>query len=272
MPQAALLLLSLIPASALLVQPRSLLSTPVRAAPAAAARTAPIACAAAAGAENTDFKQLLFIYPAATAAQFGLIASLFKAIDAVGPLPAFAVPTLFLFLSLRSRIFSLLPASRPNRAEQDGKATPVEVKRPSWTPPGIAFPFIWSTISLLRASSSLVVWRATSRVLASPPLLVLVLHLCVGDTWNCITNVERRQGTSALGVFAVLASVYAAVGVYFQTVPLAGKLLAPSAVWISIATVLTWSIWNLNGRQPLLPKADGKSVTLRLPLSDILEN
>ena len=147
-----------------------------------------------------------------------------------------------------------LPAQRPNRAEQDGNATPAEIKRPSWTPPGIAFPFIWLTISCLRAASSTLIWRSTGRYLFSLPLLALVLHLCVGDTWNCVTNVERRMGTSALGVIAVLASVYTAVGVYYKTRPLAGLLLAPSACWISIATVLTWRIWQLNGCDPLLRK------------------
>ena len=110
-------------------------------------------------ADATDYKQIA-TYPTATALQCALIASVFKGIDTVvGTLPGFAIPPIFLFLSLRSRVFSLLPASRPKRSDQDGNATPREVKRPSWTPPGIAFPFIWSTISLLRAFSSLLVWH-----------------------------------------------------------------------------------------------------------------
>lgn len=212
-------------------------------------------------------------YKFAVLAELSLIAACFRAIDVLLTLPAFAIVPLFLFLSLRSRVFSPLVASRPVRSEQLGAATPIEVKRPSWTPPGIAFPFIWSTISILRATSSLLVWRATGRKLFSLPLLVLVLHLAIGDTWNNITNVERRLGTSALGVFSVLASVYAAVGVYYRAVPLAGLLLAPSAVWISIASVLTWSIWSINTpRQPLFPRqGDGKASGLRLPLSQVFE-
>ena len=129
------------------------------------------------------------------------------------------------------------------------------MKRPSWTPPGFAFPIIWITISLLRAASSTLVWRACGRTLFSAPLLALVLHLCVGDTWNCVTNIEQRLGVSAAGVLAVLASVYTAVAVYYKTTPLAGLLLAPSACWITIASVLTWTIWSMNEpRQPLLPR------------------
>ena len=238
---------------------------------------APLPTPAAETAGSVDLAQLAR-YPLATLGEFATIAALFRLIDASITLPTLAVPPLFLFLSLRSRVFSLLPAARPPRGgydNEDGKRkAPVrkEVMRPKWTPPGIAFPFIWITISFLRAASSTLVWRACGKTLCSAPLLLLVLHLCIGDTWNCVTNVEQRLGTSALGVLAVLASVYAAVGVYFKTVPLAGLLLAPSAGWISIATVLTWTIWNMNGREPLLPKeGDEKAARLRMPLSDLFE-
>ena len=65
-------------------------------------------------------------YPVATAAQAGLIATFFRAVDACGQLPAPLVPPLFAFLSLRSRLFSPLPANRPPRGgfEVDGKRVP----------------------------------------------------------------------------------------------------------------------------------------------------
>jgi len=206
-------------------------------------------------------------YPLATAAEFGLIASCLRGLDAIGKLPTPLVPMLFAFLSLRSRLFSPISARRPPRGGFEGKATPTDIKRPSWTPPGIAFPFIWLAITGLRATSATIVWRAGGRALCTAPLLTLVAHLCVGDTWNCVTNAERRLGVSAVGVIAVLASIYKAVYTFYTVTPLAGFILAPSAVWISIASVLTWTIWSINTpRQPLLPRQDGKASTLQVPL------
>ena len=287
-----LLLCALLPcAHTLLAAPRALprLATPAR------LSTPPRMEVAYGDADGvTDFRPLppppawvgkpvdwahLAAYPLATAGEFAILAALFRAVDAVVTLPTFLVPPLFLFLSLRSRIFSFVPASRPPRGgyenEPGKRRAPVraEVKRPSWTPPGFAFPIIWITISLLRAASSTLVWRACGRTLFSAPLLALVLHLCVGDTWNCVTNIEQRLGVSAVGVLAVLASVYTAVAVYYKTTPLAGLLLAPSACWITIASVLTWTIWSINEpRQPLLPReGEGKNAAWRLPLSAMLE-
>ncbi len=58
---------------------------------------------------------------------------------------------------------------------------------------------------------------------------------------------------SKTGVFLVWLSVVNAVRLYNQTLPLAAKVLLPSAVWISIANVLVFSIWRLNGSEPFYP-------------------
>ena len=202
-------------------------------------------------------------YFVATGIQYGLLAGALKGMDkllAARTLPLPVVGLLFCFLSLRSRVASVLDNSRPNREANEGKATPSDVQRPSWTPPGVAFPFIWLTITGLRGVSSALVYQQT-RALYSGPLLAMILHLSIGDTWNCITNVEKRLGVGAVGVLAVWASVWNAIYRYYQVAPVAGKILSPSGVWISIATVLCWSIWRINKPvQPLWPvKGDGKS-------------
>ena len=202
-------------------------------------------------------------YVGATAVQYKLLMLALSGVDKLLKLPKPAVWLLFAFLSLRSRVVSLLDNSRPNREAQKGKATPVDVKRPSWTPPGIAFPFIWLTITALRATAAQMAYAGSLR---NPALDALVLHLCIGDTWNCITNVERRLGVSAVGCFAVWGSVFRAVKAFgASSAPKAAYVLAPSLAWISVACVLTASIWNLNGRPPVYPaEGDGDSADLRL--------
>lgn len=167
-----------------------------------------------------------------------------------------AVFAWFLFNALRSRVFSPLNASRPKVAGE--KKAIDERKRPSWMPPPLAFPIIWSTIALLRAGSSVAVFTTTG-TLNDPAIFAMVAHLAVGDTWNSINNVEKRLGTAVLGVGAVLLSVYNVVFQYYSVLPTAGFLIAPSAVWISVATFLVYSIWKLNPApdgelEPLLPR------------------
>lgn len=156
----------------------------------------------------------------------------------------------FAFMSLRSRVFSVLDNSRPRVADEAKEIQ--QRKRPSWMPPPFVFPIVWTTIAVLRTVSSSIIFENSGSLLARP-LLFFYLHLCVGDVWNTINNVEKRLGAAVPGVFAVWLSVVAAVRAYYKFVPLAGLVLLPSAVWISIANVLVCSIWALNGKEPLYP-------------------
>ncbi len=112
-------------------------------------------------------------------------------------------------------------------------------------PPPYAFQVIWSVIAVLRTVSSTIVYDKQNTLLCRE-LLTFVAHLCIGDTWNTINNVENRLGTAALGVNFVFASVWYTIYRYHKCVPLAGYILAPSGVWLSVATVLIYTIWKLN--------------------------
>mmetsp|Transcript_45417 Transcript_45417/g.95197 ORF Transcript_45417/g.95197 Transcript_45417/m.95197 type:complete len:88 (-) Transcript_45417:454-717(-) len=81
-----------------------------------------------------------------------------------------------------------------------------------------------------------------------------MIHLTIGDTWNSINNYEQRRGTAVAGVFLVWLSALAATFSYFTVLPIAGLLLVPMCTWLSIAGCLIWSIWRLNGSDPVLPR------------------
>jgi translocator protein len=234
--------------------------------------------------KTPDF-QAAFSYLAATTVQWSLIVGFLHLLQIFGfnridKLP-FAVPdiapTVFVgvftfFMALRSRVFSPLDNSRPKATNND----PVfkERKRPSWTPPPLAFPFIWLTIACLRAVSTALVFN-TKQTLLCTPICAFMGHLCIGDTWNTINNVEKRLGTAVLGVSFVWASAVYATKLYFDTLPLAGKVLAPSCVWLTIASFLVYSIWRmnslyLNDRSSLFPsKEESFRCPWRLPFTSL---
>jgi len=214
--------------------------------------------------------------------QLTLISGLFSFFDLLSlrlrrpfhPVLAFLV---FAFLSLRSRAFNILDNGRPDirggkvgNLDEGDNGDPAVVKGfndrvlPSWTPPGIFFPIMWVLIiTPLRSLSSLMIYNASGGKFSSPAVMALVLHLCVGDVWNTVNNSERRYGAAAMGVLVVLATAVRAAVVYGGVVPRAGKLLGLTAVWISVASVLTWDIWRLNGKDTLYPveNEDGTSRT-----------
>ncbi|GAX81709.1 hypothetical protein CEUSTIGMA_g9137.t1 [Chlamydomonas eustigma] len=170
----------------------------------------------------------------------------------------------FLVVSIKSRIFSPLDASRPNvKGEKEAIS---QRKRPSWMPPPLTFPLVWTTIGLLRATSSVMVWEACGRDLLSLPLITMMLHLAIGDAWNHCNNVEQNLGMAVPGVvLGCLGSGIFVTASYFMVDKTAGMVLSPMCLWLTIASALVYSIWCINPRedgqkQPLFPVREANSL------------
>jgi translocator protein len=195
-------------------------------------------------------------YGGALVIQLGIVFSLFTGLDALvayfklqQQVPFAVNFVLFYVFALKSRVFNPLANTRPKpstleiEAADDNKVT----IRPSWTPPGFIFPIMWLLIiGPIRAVTSAMVY-ATTGSYACWPILALMLHLGIGDVWNTINNVERRYGASVSGVFLVWLSKAHAAYQYMQVDDgLAGKILAITLVWLTIASALITRTWQLN--------------------------
>lgn len=202
--------------------------------------------------------RVTLIYKLGTIAQVVLmvlaLAGMDKLIDFINSnysLPGWVstfVAGLFLaLLSLRSRLFSPLDNTR-------SRTTYDELIRPKWAPPPLAFPIVWMSIAVLRVISSLLIWQQLQQQFLVLPLIAFVIHLAFGDTWNTIFTVEKRLGASVpVVILGPWLSSLIVTFIYWQTNPLAGIILAPSCIWLTVASLLVLSIWQLNGKEPLYP-------------------
>ena len=193
----------------------------------------------------------VFKYAVAIAVQVGLFATVFTGLDklvshfAIQKIPFAINFFLFYFLALRSRVLNPLANNRPNVKNLEAQNKPKR-NMPSFTPPGVVFPIVWLLIiGPIRAAASSMIYNQLGTY-ANLPILALMLHLSIGDVWNTINNVEQRYGTSVTGVLCVWLSKAHAAYRYYQVVPLAGKLLGATLVWLTIATTLIVATWRLN--------------------------
>ena len=207
--------------------------------------------------KEIDLKALS-VYKLGTILQIGIIILAFwgmeKIVILVDNYPSFPnwlstvfAGLFFTLLSIRSRLFSPLNNTR-------SRNTYDSIVRPKWAPPPLAFPIVWMTIAVLRVISSLLIWQQMNQQFLVLPLIAFAVHLALGDTWNTIFTVERRLGAAVpvviLGPWlsALIVTIF-----YWQINPLAGIILAPSCVWLTVAAVLVFRIWQLNGKEPLYP-------------------
>mmetsp|Transcript_9080 Transcript_9080/g.12069 ORF Transcript_9080/g.12069 Transcript_9080/m.12069 type:complete len:313 (+) Transcript_9080:165-1103(+) len=209
-------------------------------------------------------------YGVALATQVSLFYGFFTLLDTAVASTGFDVPfgvnvALFYIMSLRSRIFNPLSNKRPDVKTMEAEGA-MKRNMPSWTPPGVVFPIMWILIiGPLRAVSSAMVYDVTQSYV-DPAILAFAIHLSIGDVWNTINNVERRYGAAVSGVACVWLSKANTAYQYNQVSTTAGQLMSIPLVWLTVASALVASTWQLNPDEqtgevdPLYPVA-GKAST-----------
>lgn len=122
-----------------------------------------------------------------------------------------------------------------------------ELVRPDWAPPAKVFGPVWTTLYILMGIALYLVWsRRSTSPSANSWLGLFAVQLAVNAVWSWLFF-EWRLGLWAFADCALLAVL---VGVLvWRARPISGVaalLLLPYLAWVSFATVLSWTMWQLN--------------------------
>lgn len=117
------------------------------------------------------------------------------------------------------------------------------LQKPVWTPPDWAFPVVWTTLYLLMSYSAM---RVALLPGAGMALALWGLQLALNTLWTPIFFGLRRMREGFVVILALWAAVAATVWTFGQTDLLAGALMLPYLLWVSIAATLNFSVWRLN--------------------------
>lgn len=115
------------------------------------------------------------------------------------------------------------------------------------TPPDLAFPIAWSTLSLLMA---LAAWRAT---LAAPAaarwhtLWPFVAQLAANALWSILFFGLHWMGLALLDLLLLWGLIVLTMRRFARVSALAAWLLVPYLAWVSYAAYLNAATWWLNG-------------------------
>ena len=119
------------------------------------------------------------------------------------------------------------------------------LEKPSWIPPDWAFPTAWFTLWLLQAIA-VVVLLSSERSGRGLAVGLLATQFVVAVAWQAIVFGPGRLTLAAWWLVAVLVLVVAAVVAAWRVTALAGVLIAPTIVWVSVATALGFALLRLN--------------------------
>lgn len=140
-------------------------------------------------------------------------------------------------VTLAPLFLSFLASSRPGVSYQ-------ALSKPSWTPPPLAFPIVWTVLYLLMGYASSRVLRTEGWL--SWPVALYVVQLVLNISW---TPLFFGQGNyvGALWLLRALVVVVVATAVLFwRADTTAGLLLLPYLAWLMVAHALNQEIVRLN--------------------------
>jgi len=124
-----------------------------------------------------------------------------------------------------------------------------ELDKPSWQPPGAAFPVVWSALyALLTGAGARALDRAGREGRSAPYLAAYGTNLALnaGWTWSFFTAQNPRLALAE--VLALEASTLDLTRRTWQLDRKAGIALLPYAAWTTFATALTAEIARRNRR------------------------
>jgi translocator protein len=124
------------------------------------------------------------------------------------------------------------------------------LKKPWWRPPNWLFGPAWTVLYLTIAVAGWMVWE---RAGWSTAIVIYLISLAFNAGWSGVAFGLRRMDLAFGWIIAFWLSVAATILAFWPISQTAALLLVPYLCWVSFASVLNFSIWQLNKAQPIRP-------------------
>jgi tryptophan-rich sensory protein len=121
-----------------------------------------------------------------------------------------------------------------------------QLVQPEWAPPPGVFGPVWMVLYTLMGIAAWLVWRGGGFRAHQQVLTLFLLQLAINAAWSWLFFAWRLGFWSFADiVFLWFLIVVTLVG-FWRARPLAGALLIPYLLWVGFASVLNFSLWQLN--------------------------
>lgn len=121
-----------------------------------------------------------------------------------------------------------------------------QLVRPGWAPPPSIFGPVWTVLYALMGIAAWLVWRVAGLRAARSALTLFLAQLAPNALWSWLFFAWHRGALAFADIIVLWALILATVFVFWRIRPLAGALLVPYLLWVSFATALNYSVWQLN--------------------------
>ena len=121
------------------------------------------------------------------------------------------------------------------------------IQKPSWNPPNWVFGPVWTTLYIMMGIALFLVWKEdTSQELKKIAIALFSVQLILNFFWSFIFFNLQQPGWALVEIIAMWFFILLTIFAFAQVNKTAAWLLVPYISWVSFATILNYSIWQLN--------------------------
>ena len=118
--------------------------------------------------------------------------------------------------------------------------------KPAWNPPSWVFGPVWITLYTLMGVAAFLIWQRREVQGAKLALVVYGVHLILNALWSVLFFGLRNPGLAFAEILILLVFIVVTTILFWRINTWAGALLLPYLTWVSFATFLNYTIWQLN--------------------------
>jgi len=125
-----------------------------------------------------------------------------------------------------------------------------EIQKPSWNPPSTIFAPVWTTLYLLMGISLALVWKkdvgSGQEEAKQNAMLWFALQLFLNFWWSIVFFKFHSLSISLVVIVLMVVSIIITIFKFAPFSKVASWLLIPYISWVCFASILNFTIWQLN--------------------------
>lgn len=122
----------------------------------------------------------------------------------------------------------------------------VTLIKPSFNPPNYLFGPVWTTLYILMGISLFLVLNKAKEFDKKKIIVVFSLQLILNFLWSFIFFEFHQLGLACFEIIVMWCSILYLIILFYKTDKWAAFINIPYLLWVSFASVLTFSIYFLN--------------------------
>ena len=122
----------------------------------------------------------------------------------------------------------------------------VEINKPEWNPPNWIFAPVWSTLFLMMAVAVWLVWKQAGFGKSRFALGAFAVQLVLNALWSVVFFGMKETGWACVEIAMLWAAIVVTTCLFYRHSKLAAGLMIPYLMWVSFASFLNFTIWQMN--------------------------